>query len=111
MKKILLLACFGLFLVNGLFAQEIDFKYKVDSTLTNPKQYSITVTVTKGTGPFNIYLYEGLPWKGGILSQSRIDQKESAFVFKNILPGKLYLLSVELKNNEEAVVRRSLRIK
>lgn len=111
MKKILLLVCFGLFLVNGLFAQEIDFKFKVDSTLTNPKQYSIIVTVTKGTGPFNVYLYDGLPWKGGVLLQSRMGESNTIFIFKNILPAKLYLLSVELKNNEEAVVRRSLRIK
>lgn len=66
MKKILLLACFGWFLMNGLLAQEIDFKYKVDSTLTkNSKYFEITVTLTKGESPCIFELFDKSPTLGG----------------------------------------------
>jgi hypothetical protein len=59
MKRIILMACFGMFLLSGLFAQEIDFKYKVDSIKVNGSvKYTVTLNIVKGEGPFSIGIYE-----------------------------------------------------
>ncbi len=52
---------FSLFFVDKLSAQSIDFKYKVDSVMVGQSyQYTITVNVIKGTGPFMIGVYENV---------------------------------------------------
>lgn len=60
MKRILLLACFGLFIMSSLFAQEIDFKYKIDSIQVNKGdvKYTITIQIISGEGPFSVGVYE-----------------------------------------------------
>lgn len=57
MKKLILLACFGIFYFTGAHAQEIDFTYKVDSVKGNPLR-TLQITVNHGEPNFTIYLFK-----------------------------------------------------
>ncbi len=85
MKKILLLVCFGWFLMNGLFAQEIDFTVKTDSvTVGNSKIYTVSIEVLKGNGPFSYYILDRVPWNHGTVIKQQLEVSSSKYVFSNI---------------------------
>jgi hypothetical protein len=75
MNRIILLACFGLFIIPSLFGQEIDFKYKTDSTILNNGniKYTISINIIKGEGPFSVGIYEDR-YKDGLVA---LDTKEN----------------------------------
>lgn len=68
--------------------EQIELKYKVDSVkIDNVYQYTITVKVRNGNGPYTFYLYSGMPWKGGQVMQESALTTKSTFTFSRV-PGR-----------------------
>jgi hypothetical protein len=107
MKRNLLLTCFGLFLISGLFGQEIKFKCTVDSAIINKNiSYSIAIEIT-GDSPYNIYLYDKYPWNGGIELKREENFYTPFYKFSNLPKGNYFIV---LKNDEYSA-SKSLKIK
>jgi hypothetical protein len=92
MKKLILLACFGLFWITGSFAQELDFKISVDSVfVNNNKQYNIIVTVLKGKAPFIFELCDRILVEGGKTILKTEEIFDTKYTFPNISIHQLYI--------------------
>jgi hypothetical protein len=101
MKRNLLLACFGLFLMSGLFGQEpnINFTYKVDSTsINNEVQYNITITLTTLTTPVIYELFDKSPDEGGKSLQYSGVTNSTKYTFTNVSGKRNYLVYVYNEN-------------
>lgn len=102
MKRLLLLACFGILLFNGLNAQKLDFSIKSDSTIfNNSKLFSIIVEVTKGNGPYSFYLCDKEPWLGGEILEQYHNIFTPSYTFSNLQTIKNRMVLVKGLSNEE----------
>jgi hypothetical protein len=109
MKKIILLSCFSIFLLSGLLGQEVDFKYKVDSTKSTNQTYSISIEIIKGNGPYTLYLFQGEPWKGGIEIQKINSGFSKTYKFQNLTKGTYYF--IVQSGNEDITSGKTIKIK
>jgi hypothetical protein len=103
MKKILLLACFGIFCFVSAYSQKLDFTIQSDSvTVKGSKVYSVTIDVTKGNGPFSCYLFNKQPWIGGTIQDQKLNVTTSKIVFTNlsVLNNKMMVLVKGLGEDE-----------
>lgn len=106
MKKNLLLSVLGMLMCVGLFGQEIDFKYKVDSVnIEGNLTYNITISITKGTGPFIYELCDKNFAEGGKVIQKSDAVSDLQFTFIN-LPKESYYIYVYLSNEKSAKGKR-----
>jgi hypothetical protein len=106
--KRLLLLVIMLFLITfskNLLAQNIDFKYKIDSVKTEKEtQFHITVTIIKGSAPFLVRLFEdfGKAHFEKVDAKENIQTKEVQFIISK--KGK-YIIVID-DNDKNSLLKR-----
>jgi hypothetical protein len=90
---------------------KIDFTYKVDSLKVGAiTEYEVKITVNQQGRYYNYSLYEGIPWKDGLLKQVAENESNSVYTFKNLQSNKLYMIEVQYSDNVEVNTRKSFKI-
>jgi hypothetical protein len=97
-SRITVFAIAILFITQISFGQskdQIELKYKVDSVLIdNTFQYTITVRVRNGNGPFTFYLFQGEPWRGGEVLQESVSMQKATYTFRRVPKSSNYIVAV-----------------
>jgi len=106
LKKAWLTAVIILFAVffTTLHAQKLDFTIKTDSTIINgSKEYTITIKITSGKGPYSYYLCDKVPWVGGVVLQQYLDIQSSKYVFTRLTQFDNYVVFVKGSRKDEYI--------
>jgi len=99
MKRYLLLACFGLFFMSGLFGQDVDFIVKIDTVSITSKTINLTVVVNAGQPDFSVYLMDNVPYQGGKVTSygKKIDTR--TYFFSDIKMQNFYVCVMDEKKS------------